>query len=100
MGDYDLEADLESRIVKFCKKHRLPCLKLVLLGMRGFPDRTIITHKGVLFLELKRKRGGSLEPQQSHWLKTLAAMRGCESHKVDTFEKFLKLVGPHLEATS
>jgi hypothetical protein len=100
MSDYDLEADLETRIVNFCKKHGLPCLKLVLLAMRGFPDRTIVTHKGVLFLELKRKRGGSLKRQQSHWLKELAAMRGCEVHKVSTFEKFLELIGPHLDAAS
>lgn len=100
MGDYELEADLETRIVNFCAKHGLPCLKLALVSMRGFPDRTIVTHKGVLFLELKRKRRGSLKRQQSHWLGKLAAMRGCEAHKVNTFEKFLELIGPHLEATS
>lgn len=100
MVDYSLEADLEKRICKFCEKQGWLCLKLVLLAMIGFPDRTIITDFGVVFLELKRPKGGRLKEQQAYWLSLLSSKRGCKAYRVNSFEQFLAVMKDHLNATA
>ena len=37
----------------------------------GIPDYLIITHTKILFLEMKRKTGGSVKPDQKIWLELL-----------------------------
>lgn len=37
----------------------------------GFPDYVILLPGKILFLELKRKRGGRISPEQKEWLKRL-----------------------------
>ena len=96
MADYELESDLESKVCNFCKKQGWLCLKLAAIAMVGFPDRTVITHVGVVFLELKRPRGGRLSKQQEHWLALLSSKLGCEAHHVSNFEQFLAVMEQHL----
>lgn len=59
----DLEADHEEAFVDWCHARGVECLKLRVDGVDGFPDRTVITPRGVCFFEFK-KRGGRLRPQQ------------------------------------
>lgn len=43
------------------------------MGLRpGVPDFLILTKTKILFLELKRKKGGKLSLEQKHWLEELA----------------------------
>lgn len=100
MADYELEADVESRICSFCQKQGWLCLKLILVSMMGFPDRTIITNHGVVFFELKRPRGGRLKKQQDYWLKTLSSKGGCKAYRVNSFDQFLALMSHHIDVPS
>lgn len=62
----------------------------------GVPDFMIVTYKRLIFVELKRQRGGSLKPEQKEWLDALAALgvietcvaRGAEE-AITFVEKFL-----------
>ncbi len=55
---------------------------------KGFPDLMILEksrENQILFIEMKRKKGGSLSPEQKEWIKTLdesgycvAVARGCD----------------------
>lgn len=38
---------------------------------KGFPDMVIVTPTKVLFLEMKRIKGGVLSPEQKEWIKIL-----------------------------
>ena len=39
---------------------------------KGFPDYVVITDGFTLFLEMKRKRGGTVSPEQKEWHEALA----------------------------
>lgn len=41
---------------------------------RGFPDYVVITNKEVLFIEMKRKKGGVVSPEQDEWISVLNQM--------------------------
>lgn len=50
------ETDIESDFVKYAKKRKCQAFKLILLNLRGFPDRTILCPEGrIFFIEFKRK---------------------------------------------
>ncbi len=92
---YELESDLETQVINYCTKRGWLCLKLRLVSMIGFPDRTIVTHTGVVFVELKRAKQGKASEAQKYWLNLLSSKRGCQAALVSTFEQFLELVGSH-----
>lgn len=48
---------------------------------RGVPDYLIILpdNKGLLFLELKRKKGGVVSPEQQDWITELSAIPNVEA---------------------
>jgi hypothetical protein len=51
------------------------CLKWVCPGWSGVPDRIVLLHGGrIVFVELKRPKGGRLSKQQEWWAKTLSTM--------------------------
>jgi hypothetical protein len=50
------------------------CEKVVALGRRGFPDRLCIGPRGIMFVEVKRPRGGRLSPNQIKCHAALAAL--------------------------
>jgi hypothetical protein len=67
-----LESAVETQLVEWCKENRCLCLKLAIIGMRGFPDRTVIDEKGrITFIELKRPKGGKRSAQQEWWFALL-----------------------------
>lgn len=50
------EVDIETPFVKFAKRSGCIAYKLIILGLRSFPDRTIFCPGGrVFFIEFKKK---------------------------------------------
>lgn len=72
MGTSDfLEADIETRLIAGIHDRLGLCLKIMLAGMTGFPDRTCLLPGGrLVFVELK-KPGGRLSKRQILWHATL-----------------------------
>lgn len=86
------EADLENAIVKWVEEHNGLCLKLVLLNLVGWPDRTIILPGGkILFVETKKSKSANRRRMQEVWLKKIRE-RGFVADFCWTFERFLGLV--------
>jgi hypothetical protein len=65
-----VEAELRRRVLE----RGGMCEKVVSLGRRGFPDRLCIGPRGIMFVEVKRPRGGRLSPNQIKCHAALAAL--------------------------
>lgn len=66
------EAKVESEIVAWAVANGGLALKLKIDGERGFPDRTILLPGGlVIFLEVKKPKGGVVSQQQVQWIERL-----------------------------
>ena len=53
-----LEKNIEDEVVKWCDNQGWLCLKVLIKGRRGFPDRLIVAPHGIVaFLELKTSKG-------------------------------------------
>ena len=69
------------------------CIKLSPVGLRGVPDRLIVlSGPRVVFVELKRPKGGVISALQHWWRKRLLAL-GCEHHFVKTRVEVDALLG-------
>lgn len=67
-----LEKDIERALVEKVKKRGGYCLKWVCPGWAGVPDRIVLLPGGrVVFVELKRPKGGRPSPLQKWWAKKL-----------------------------
>ena len=66
-----LEKVIERHLIDAVKKKGGACLKLT--GYRGIPDRMILYHGKVFFVELKQA-GKELRPDQKIWQDKLRAM--------------------------
>lgn len=70
------EETVEKRLKRLCDERGWLCLKLDPSTKKGIPDRMIVAFYGLLyFVELKRPKGGRLEPIQKHWQKDLKLRR-------------------------
>lgn len=70
-----MEKELEAKLRKEINKLGGLCLKWVCPGWSGVPDRIILLPFGrVLFVEMKRPKGGRLSGLQKWWAKTLKGM--------------------------
>ena len=70
-----LEKDIERKLRKMVEKHGGLCLKWVCPGWSGVPDRLVLLPGGgVMFVELKRPKGGRVDPLQKWWAKRLRAL--------------------------
>lgn len=67
-----LEKDIEQKLVVMVKRHGGLCLKWVCPGWSGVPDRIILLPRGrVIFVELKRPKGGKRSSLQIWWSRKL-----------------------------
>ena len=71
----ELEKDIERKLVETVKRHGGLCLKWVCPGWAGVPDRIVILPGGrVVFVELKRPKGGRLSGLQKWWAEKLTEL--------------------------
>jgi len=66
------EAPLEKRAVTEITKRGGKVLKIIAVGVRGFPDRMILMPGLVVFIEFKKPTGGVVSPHQEKWARLLA----------------------------
>ena len=64
------EATIEKAFVAYAESKGCHALKLRIDGKNGFPDRTVLTPRGVFFIEFKAP-GGKLRPAQEEWIERL-----------------------------
>ena len=70
-----LERDIERALVGMVKRHGGLCLKWVCPGWSGVPDRIILLPGGrIIFVELKRPKGGEVRELQKWWHRKLNAL--------------------------
>ena len=70
-----LEKEIEAKLVRLVRDRGGLCLKWVCPGWAGVPDRLILLPRGrVIFVELKRPRGGVLSSRQVWWHRKLQAL--------------------------
>lgn len=69
------------------------CIKLSPVGLRGVPDRLIVLQgPRVIFVELKRPKGGVISALQRWWRARLMKL-GCEHHFIKTRAEVDAMVG-------
>lgn len=70
-----LEKEIEAKLTDMVRQYGGLCLKWVCPGWSGVPDRIILLPGGkVVFVELKRPKGGKLSKRQSWWNERLFDM--------------------------
>ena len=63
-----LEKDIERKLRQMVEAHKGLCLKWVCPGWVGVPDRIVLLPGGrIIFVELKRPKGGRLSRMQEWW---------------------------------
>lgn len=92
-----LEKEIESKLVKLVKQTGGLCLKWVCPGWAGVPDRIVLLPGGrVIFVELKRPKGGKIGSRQMWWHIKLITLgfRHCFIHNDEELEAFERLELP------
>ena len=70
-----LEKDIEAALVRKVKQRGGQCLKWVCPGQAGVPDRIVLLPGGrIIFVELKRPKGGRLSELQKYWGRKLQSL--------------------------
>lgn len=91
-----LESQIENAFVNHVESLGGEALKLVILGQRGFPDRTLFLPKGRMAIAEVKKPGGQLSPQQTWWLQRLREL-GHYAFDFDNLEDGKRLLNAYLE---
>lgn len=88
MTKIELERALEDRCVAKIEARGGLALKLVILGVRGFLDRTMVLPGRVIFwCEFKRRKVGIVSAQQAVWRRLLTLL-GFGVYMIDSDEDF------------
>lgn len=96
MTRHELESALELRCVAKVERLGGEALKLMIPGVRGFPDRTLLLPGGrVAFAEFKRLRTGKVSAQQREWAKTLERL-GFGVYFIDTDAEFDSVINEYV----
>ena len=70
-----LEKEIEKALTTMVRRHGGLCLKWVCPGWAGVPDRIVLLPGGrIIFVELKRPKGGALSTRQKWWSKKLVSL--------------------------
>lgn len=70
-----LEKEIEAKLVKVVRNRGGLCLKWVCPGWAGVPDRMLLLPGGhIVFVELKRPKGGVVSSRQKWWASKLRAL--------------------------
>lgn len=78
------EASIEEYLRRTVEVQGGVCIKLSPVGLRGVPDRLIVLPgPRVVFVELKRPKGGVISALQ-HWWRDRLVRLGCEHEFVKT----------------
>ena len=87
-----LEKEIEHKLKVFVETElKGLCLKWVCPGWRGVPDRILLLPGGrAYFAELKRPKGGRVDPLQTWWKRRLEDL-GCKVYHVYTLEDIKRL---------
>lgn len=84
----ELESALEQRCCDKVEAAGGLALKLVILGKRGFLDRTMLLPRRIIFwCEFKRYRVGVVSAQQAVWRRILTLL-GFGVYMIETDEQF------------
>lgn len=71
----ELEKSIEKKLKDMVERRGGLCLKWTCPGWSGVPDRIVLMPDGrVYFVELKRPKGGKLDPLQEWWAKRLQGL--------------------------
>lgn len=71
----ELEKEIEKKLVDVVRGRGGLCLKWVCPGWAGVPDRIILLPGGrVMFVELKRPKGGVISSRQKWWANKLSRL--------------------------
>jgi len=69
------------------------CLKVQVIGGRGFFDRLVVLPGGrIIFCELKRPRGGRISPHQKQYIDTFKALGVVDVFVVKTIADINKIL--------
>lgn len=70
-----LEKDIEKALGRMIGRHGGMCMKWVCPGWSGVPDRILLLPGGlVMFVELKRPKGGDIGKLQKWWADKINAL--------------------------
>lgn len=84
-----LEKEIESKLRHMVEQHGGMCLKWVCPGWAGVPDRIVLLPGGrIIFVELKRPKGGKVSSRQNWWGRKLFGM-GFEWYVVADEDKLM-----------
>lgn len=93
----ELERALEERCVARVEALGGLALKLVVPGVRGFPDRTVLMpERRAWFAEFKRMRTGRVSAQQHKW-RVMLHQLGFGVYFIDSDEQFESALKRELE---
>lgn len=60
---------------------------------RGFPDLVVVTPDRVIFIEMKRVKGGTIQPEQKEWNKALKG-KTTEAYICRGADEAMKILSP------